>query len=77
MLAWFEAFVARRWYTFDATQAAPRGGRIVIAYGRDAVDVALKLSGMCVCRSRCAKFDEGLPATFHDAQGSLESARDG
>lgn len=39
--AWFEAFVAGRWYTFDATQAEPRGGRIVIAYGRDAADVAL------------------------------------
>jgi len=39
--AWFEAFVGGRWYTFDATQAAPRGGRIVIAYGRDAADVAL------------------------------------
>jgi transglutaminase-like putative cysteine protease len=39
--AWFEAFVADRWFTFDATQAHPRGGRIVIAYGRDAADVAL------------------------------------
>ena len=39
--AWFEAYVAGRWYTFDATQPAPRGGRIVIAYGRDAADVAL------------------------------------
>ena len=39
--AWFEAFVGGRWYTFDATQAQPRGGRIVIAYGRDAADVAL------------------------------------
>ncbi len=39
--AWFEAFVAGRWYTFDATQSAPRGGRIAIAYGRDAADVAL------------------------------------
>jgi transglutaminase-like putative cysteine protease len=39
--AWFEAFVGGRWYTFDATQPAPRGGRIVIAYGRDAADVAL------------------------------------
>ena len=38
--AWFEAFVGGRWYTFDATQQAPRGGRIVIAYGRDAADVA-------------------------------------
>jgi transglutaminase-like putative cysteine protease len=41
MHAWFEAFVDGRWYTFDATQAEARGGRIAIAYGRDAADVAL------------------------------------
>ncbi|RZM02079.1 MAG: transglutaminase family protein [Variovorax sp.] len=40
MHAWFEAFVDGRWYTFDATQSKPRGGRIVVAYGRDAADVA-------------------------------------
>jgi len=40
MHAWFEAFVGGRWYTFDATQKQPRGGRIVVAYGRDAADVA-------------------------------------
>lgn len=40
MHAWFEAFVGGRWYTFDATQAQPRGGRLVVAYGRDAADVA-------------------------------------
>jgi transglutaminase-like putative cysteine protease len=39
--AWFEAFVGGRWYAFDATQETPRGGRIAIAYGRDAADVAL------------------------------------
>ena len=39
--AWFEAFVGERWYTFDATQAEPRGNRIIVAYGRDAADVAL------------------------------------
>ena len=38
--AWFEAYVGGRWYTFDATQPEPRGGRIAIAYGRDAADVA-------------------------------------
>jgi transglutaminase-like putative cysteine protease len=41
MHAWFEAFVGGRWYTFDATQAEPRGGRVAVAYGRDAADVAL------------------------------------
>jgi transglutaminase-like putative cysteine protease len=38
--AWFEAYVGARWYTFDATQRAARGGRVVLAYGRDAADVA-------------------------------------
>jgi transglutaminase-like putative cysteine protease len=40
MHAWYEAFVGARWYTFDATQTKPRGGRIAVAYGRDAADVA-------------------------------------
>ena len=39
--AWFEAFIGGRWYTFDATQVRTTGNRIVIAYGRDAADVAL------------------------------------
>ncbi len=39
--AWFEAYVGGRWYTFDATQASVVGGRVSIAYGRDAADVAV------------------------------------
>jgi transglutaminase-like putative cysteine protease len=39
--AWFEAYVGGRWYTFDATQPKPTGGRITVAYGRDAADVAI------------------------------------
>ena len=39
--AWFEAYVAGRWYTFDATQAELRGGYVAIGYGRDAADVAI------------------------------------
>ncbi len=39
--AWFEAFIGGRWYAFDGTQAQTKGNRIVIAYGRDAADVAL------------------------------------
>jgi len=38
--AWFEAYVGDRWYTFDALMDQPKGGRIVMAYGRDAADVA-------------------------------------
>ncbi|MBC7435895.1 MAG: lasso peptide biosynthesis protein [Bdellovibrionales bacterium] len=40
MHAWIEAFVGGRWYTFDATQKTLRAGRVVVAYGRDAADVA-------------------------------------
>jgi transglutaminase-like putative cysteine protease len=39
--AWFEAFVAGRWYTFDATQSSRKGGYVAIGYGRDAADVAI------------------------------------
>jgi transglutaminase-like putative cysteine protease len=38
--AWFEVYVGDRWYAFDATQSQPLGNRVVIAYGRDAADVA-------------------------------------
>ncbi len=38
--AWFEAFLGDRWYSFDAIQKSTTGGRIVLAYGRDANDVA-------------------------------------
>jgi transglutaminase-like putative cysteine protease len=39
--AWFEVFIGGRWFTFDATERVTRGNRIVVAYGRDAADVAL------------------------------------
>ena len=39
--AWFEAFVGGRWYSFDARHNRPRIGRVVIARGRDAADVAI------------------------------------
>lgn len=38
---WFEAYLGRRWYTFDARHNKPRIGRVVMARGRDAADVAL------------------------------------
>jgi len=39
--AWFEAFLDGRWYTFDARNNTPRIGRVLIARGRDAADVAI------------------------------------
>ena len=38
---WFEAYLGERWYSFDARNNAPRIGRILMARGRDASDVAL------------------------------------
>jgi transglutaminase-like putative cysteine protease len=52
MHAWFEAFVGGRWYTFDATQDQPLGNRIIIAYGRDAADVAIATHFTDICLTR-------------------------
>ena len=38
---WFEAYLGGQWYTFDARNNAPRIGRVLIARGRDAADVAI------------------------------------
>jgi transglutaminase-like putative cysteine protease len=42
--AWFEAYLDGQWYTFDPRHNAPRIGRVLMAYGRDAADVALLTS---------------------------------
>jgi transglutaminase-like putative cysteine protease len=42
--AWFEAYLGGRWYTFDARHNTPRIGRVLMARGRDAADVALSNS---------------------------------
>jgi transglutaminase-like putative cysteine protease len=39
--AWFEVYLDGRWFTFDARHNHPRIGRIVMARGRDAADVAI------------------------------------
>ena len=39
--AWFEAYLGGRWYTFDARNNTPRIGRVLLARGRDATDVAI------------------------------------
>ncbi len=39
--AWFEVYLGDRWYTFDARHNTPRIGRILMARGRDATDVAI------------------------------------
>ncbi|MBX3065221.1 MAG: transglutaminase family protein [Anaerolineae bacterium] len=38
--AWFEVYMDGLWFTFDARHNRPRTGRVLLARGRDAVDVA-------------------------------------
>jgi transglutaminase-like putative cysteine protease len=39
--AWFEVYLGGGWYIFDARNNVPRIGRVLIARGRDAADVAI------------------------------------
>jgi transglutaminase-like putative cysteine protease len=46
--AWFEVYLDDGWHTFDARNNTPRIGRILMARGRDATDVAMVTSfGPC------------------------------
>ena len=40
--AWMEVYLGGQWYTFDARNNIPRIGRILMARGRDATDVAIR-----------------------------------
>jgi len=39
--AWFEAYLGGQWHTFDPRNNVPRVGRVLLARGRDAADVAI------------------------------------
>jgi len=39
--AWFEAYIGGRWQMFDPRNNTPRLGRVLMARGRDAIDVAI------------------------------------
>src|SRR5258707_10635357 len=39
--AWFEAYLGGRWHMFDPRNNVPRIGRVLMARGRDAIDVAI------------------------------------
>lgn len=42
--AWFEVYLDNQWWIFDARNNIPRVGRVLIATGRDASDVAITTS---------------------------------
>ena len=57
--AWFEAYVGDRWYTFDPTQQNLQGGRVIIAFGRDAADVSIfhQFGSGCLLNSMDVRVD--------------------
>ena len=60
--AWFDAYLGGHWYTFDPRNNVPRIGRVLIARGRDASDVAIATTfGPNVLRSFLVRTEE-IPA---------------
>lgn len=59
---WFEVYMSRRWLTVDPRNLAPRRGRILMARGRDAGDVAITTTfGPNVLRDFQVRTEEVAP----------------
>ena len=73
--AWFEVFLGGRWHTFDARHNIPRIGRVLVARGRDAADVAISTTfGANTLKRFAVRTDEEiapavLPPTNHSLFG--------
>jgi transglutaminase-like putative cysteine protease len=66
--AWFEVYLDGRWWTFDARHNTPRIGRVLIATGRDAADVAITTSfGQADLRSFYVVTEEEKETAVRDA----------
>jgi transglutaminase-like putative cysteine protease len=62
--AWFEAFLGGEWRTFDARHNQPRTGRVLIAYGRDAVDAAFSTTYGSAQLTRMKVWADEVPDDF-------------
>ena len=78
--AWFEAYLGGRWHIFDPRNNVPRIGRILMARGRDATDVALVTSfGPCTLAGFKVFTDEVAPTAAsvrRSLEHSIPSARE-
>ena len=62
--AWFEVWLDDRWWTFDARNNQPRLGRVLMATGLDAADVALTTSfGQADLRHFFVVTEEEIPTS--------------
>jgi transglutaminase-like putative cysteine protease len=60
--AWAEAYLDGAWYPIDARHNQPRIGRVVMARGRDAVDVALTTSFGATTLTQFTVWTDEVPA---------------
>jgi transglutaminase-like putative cysteine protease len=60
--AWFQVYLSGRWWTFDARHNNPRIGRVLMAMGRDATDVAMVTSFGSSFLSGFTVITEEIPA---------------
>lgn len=68
--AWFQVYLGGGWHTVDARHNAPRIGRVLMATGRDATDVALTTAFGPAILSRFEVVSEEIPSA-----GELDEAR--
>jgi transglutaminase-like putative cysteine protease len=60
--AWFEVYLDGAWHVFDARFNTPRIGRVLMARGRDAADVAIVTTFGPNTLAGFKVMAEGLPA---------------
>jgi transglutaminase-like putative cysteine protease len=66
--AWFEVYLDDRWWTFDARNNQPRIGRVLMATGRDASDVAMTTSfGQADLRQFFVMTEEETPSSTNSS----------
>lgn len=70
--AWFEVYLDDRWWTFDARHNQPRVGRVLVAVGRDASDVAITTSFGMANLTHFTVVTEPLPP--EEASGLFEKS---
>jgi transglutaminase-like putative cysteine protease len=72
--AWFEVYLENRWWTFDARHNMPRIGRVLMATGRDAADVAITTSFGAAYLTKFEVVTEEVSGETHTATSSFRSS---
>jgi transglutaminase-like putative cysteine protease len=69
--AWMEVYLGGRWWTFDPRNNARRIGRVVIARGRDAMDVAMVTSYGELLLQQMTVWAEEIAPSVHQPSDQL------